>query len=203
MSAYPFHKANAACPPRREGQWQTGFARRSRLLAFGLCLALAGCQSLAVPDFKWRKPAPSLAANGPAGNANAAASPSLPPPVSAARARLAFVPLSGAPRPIADQLAKAIAHQSTSRQLQLTSANDPAVTYLIKGYISTAPDGDKTQLVYVWDILGTDRRRLHRISGWTHIVSVDGDPWASVGPAAIDTVASASLDALVAWFGTS
>ncbi|MHA1189868.1 MAG: hypothetical protein ACTSSQ_05340, partial [Alphaproteobacteria bacterium] len=95
-------------------------------------------------------------------------------------------------------MATAIARQSTSRQLQLTSANDPAATYLIKGYMSTVPDGNKTQLVYVWDILGNDRRRLHRISGWTHIASINGDPWAGVGPAAIDTVASASLDALVA-----
>ncbi len=200
--------------------WRALRGRHGVLAA--LCLAVAGCQSLAIPDFNWRQrlatapaqpahqaprqpdgqAAAQTSAGAPAASTTGAV-PSLPPPVPAAQARFAFAPLSGPPQPVADRLAAAVARHSGARNLQLTGAGDPAATYLVKGYLSLVPDDDMTRLAYVWDVLGPDRRRLHRISGWTAIAPAGGTGWGDVGPAALDTVAAAALDALAAWIGAA
>ncbi len=78
---------------------------------------------------------------------------------------LAFAPLSGPPRPVADALAKSFADAAVARSLRLAPYRRRKSAYVIKGFISVTPGENGTIAVYVWDVLSPELKRLHRISG--------------------------------------
>lgn len=122
---------------------------------------------------------------------------------ASSRVLIAFAPLSGAPQATADQLAMAIGQEAVRGNLRLTASGDPSATYTVKGYLSSLPKDGKTTLVYVWDILAPDRRRLHRISGEVPGQATGAQPWQSVSPTVLNQIAGKTVSDLVAWINRS
>ncbi len=116
--------------------------------------------------------------------------------------RLAFAPLTGPPQPVADDLARSFAGAAMARGLVLAPYRRRGSAYVVKGFISVAPGRNKTTAVYIWDVLGPDLKRLHRISGQSTAVTRVQDPWAALGPETLDAIAGATLDELADWLAT-
>lgn len=170
-------------------------ARRAASASALVAVVLAGCTATSRQTFV--APPVAVAAAAPAQTA------SLPAPVPLSQARIAFAPLTGAPQPVADVLAEAVARQSAEHGIALAPYGDSQADYTIKGYLSAEPAGAITRAVYVWDVLDRNLKRLHRVSGDVTAPVATADPWAALDPAALDELARQSMAALAAWLSPS
>jgi hypothetical protein len=115
---------------------------------------------------------------------------------------IAFAPLSGPPRPVADKLASSFAGASLARGLPLAPYRSRNSAFVVKGFISVASGDDGTTAVYVWDVLDADLKRLHRISGQTTDPAKATDAWNALSQQTLDTIAEATLDQLALWMAS-
>ncbi|MCQ0987685.1 hypothetical protein [Jiella marina] len=143
-----------------------------------------------------REPSPAIAAvetNEPQPEPQAepqlaAATPSpaqAAPPASPAVAQntvreVQFLPVVGAPEQNAEWLARALSEEAQATGLEIRPANGPVAPVRLKGYFSAFPDSGATKLVYVWDVIDPENRRVRRIQGQETIAGTDADPWAKV-----------------------
>jgi len=118
---------------------------------------------------------------------------------SAAEGRFAFAPLTGAPQPVADRLAAAIATASLRHNVPLASFAEGNATYIVKGYLSAVTHAGATRAIYVWDVLDGERTRLNRITGSVEVPVTADNPWDAIGGATLDRVAAETIAALAAW----
>ena len=137
----------------------------------------------------------------------AAAPPVTTPPdrtdeVPAANGRFAFAPLSGAPQPVADRLAASIAAASLQHNVPLAPFAEGNGAYIVKGYLSAVTEAGATRVIYVWDVLDSERTRLNRITGSVAVPATADNPWDVIGGATLDQVAAKTVDALAVWQAT-
>ncbi len=128
-----------------------------------------------------------------------AATPERTKETSPADGRFAFAPLTGAPQPIADRLAAAIASASLLHNVPLAPFAHGNATYIVKGYLSAVTQGGGTRAIYVWDVLDSERTRLNRITGSVEVPVTADNPWDAIGGATLDRVAAETIAALAAW----
>lgn len=122
-----------------------------------------------------------------------------PPAVPLAQAKFAFAPVTGAPATVLTNISAELGKEAFAQQVTLVPTNDPAATYIVKGYLSAVGDASGTILVYVWDVFDTSGRRVHRVSGQETAPGATRDPWAGVDAATATGVARQTISALVAW----
>lgn len=123
-------------------------------------------------------------------------------PIKGADARFAILPIIGAPTDISVAMSRALREDAESRNVTLVEQDDPSATYRVKGYLSAIGDASGASLVYVFDVLDTNGRRLHRISGQEHGNPASTDPWTGIRPATATAAARRAIDALADWAGT-
>ncbi len=117
----------------------------------------------------------------------------------AADGRFAFAPLTGAPQPVADRLAASIAAASLQHNVPLAPFADRNGAYIVKGYLSAVTEAGATRVIYVWDVLDSERTRLNRITGSVAVPATADNPWDVIGGATLDQVAAKTIDALAVW----
>ena len=122
-----------------------------------------------------------------------------PPAVPLSEAKFAFAPVTGAPATVLTNISAQLGKEAFAQQISLVPSDDPAATYIIKGYLSAIGDASGTILVYVWDVFDRSGRRVHRISGQETAPGAARDPWSGVDNAATTDVARQTISALVAW----
>jgi hypothetical protein len=169
----------------------TGLSRRRFLTLATAATALAACSPVRVPMPKMGEGPPNVGVKqairmGPA-------------PIKGAEAKFAFIQINGAPAPHRMAFEKAIEKEAGVRKLNVVQANDPAATYVVKGYLSAIGDSGGTLLVYVWDVTDTSGKRLHRVSGQEPGSGSSSDPWSGITDDAVTTAASRTIDDLVSW----
>ena len=120
----------------------------------------------------------------------------------AADVRFAFAPLSGAPQPVADRLAASIATASLQHNVTLAPFAEGNGAFIVKGYLSTVTEAGATRVIYVWDVLDSERTRLNRITGSVAVPVTADNPWDAIGGATLDQVAAKTIDALAVWQAT-
>jgi hypothetical protein len=160
--------------------------------------AIPVCLSLAVGACIGTTPPLPVGTTGaaPPGAATSGRADEAPP---AGDGRFAFAPLTGAPQPVADRLAAAIATASLRLNVPLAPFGEPNGAYIVKGYMSAVTQADTTQAIYVWDVLDSERNRLNRITGTIEIPATADNPWDAIGGATLDKVAAETVGALAAW----
>lgn len=115
---------------------------------------------------------------------------------------VAFLPVSNAPQTAISSLSASIRKAAANNNVPIVASVQDGAAYQVKGYFSALEDGSGTLLVYVWDILDRNNKRVYRISGQETSSSKSADPWGSVTPTMIDRVAVSTLSQLRSWLST-
>ena len=170
---------------------ETDISRRRFLTLAGVATALAGCSPMTVPMPKMGEGPPNVGVKqairmGPA-------------PIKGSEAKFAFIQINGAPATHRMAFEKALQTEAHLRKLNVVQPNDPAATYVVKGYLSAIGDSGGTLLVYVWDVIDTAGKRLHRVSGQEPGSGSSSDPWSGIKSEAVTIAAGRTIDDLVAW----
>ncbi len=105
---------------------------------------------------------------------------SLPKASAAASGSIRFLPIIGAPVQAITPLSKQLGAEARAHGLTIKSSTDASSEHILKGYFSTLKDGDKTTVVYVWDVLDGSGNRLHRIQGQESVPGGGADLWSGV-----------------------
>jgi hypothetical protein len=194
--------------------------RRSAVMAVFLCgSALAACTSTEqtldptaiTPPQSVQSASPAVAAtasvtDSTAGQGAAAANSAQPAAgqtaavVSSTRVKLA--PIVGATVEAATPLTERIAIKARERGIQLAGNADTSSTHVLKGYFSAITEGNKTTVIYVWDVLDSAGNRLHRIQGQMQSPAGRREGWASVSSKTMQGIADQTVDQLAAWLST-
>jgi len=112
------------------------------------------------------------------------------------------LPVSNAPQSAVSSLSSSIRSAATQNQVKIVNSIQDGATYQVKGYFSALEDGAGTLLVYVWDVLDKNNKRVYRISGQERTNKKSADPWAAVNDQMISKVANNSLAQLKSWLST-
>lgn len=115
---------------------------------------------------------------------------------------VAFLPVSNAPQSAVSNLSSSIRSAATQNQVTVVNSLQDGASYQVKGYFSALEDGSGTLLVYVWDVLDRNNKRVYRISGQERSNKKSADPWSAVTNQMITQVANNSLSQLKSWLAT-
>jgi hypothetical protein len=153
-------------------------------------------------------PAQSVQSASPAVAATASVADSAARPASgqtaaiSSSARVKFAPIVGATVEAATPLTERIAVKARERGIQLAGNADASSTHVLKGYFSAITEGNKTTVIYVWDVLDPAGNRLHRIQGQIQSPAGRAEGWASVPARTMQGIADQTIDQLAAWLAT-
>lgn len=113
-----------------------------------------------------------------------------------------FLPVSNAPQSAVSALAKSIREAAESASLPVVAGVEQGAQYQVKGYFSALEDGSGTLLVYVWDVLDRNNKRVYRINGQEQASTRSADPWSAITPQMLDRVARSTVSQLSNWIST-
>ena len=117
---------------------------------------------------------------------------------------VAIAPIIGPPNNVTAQLSTQLVgalRQGGVQAIQpVAGAAAPKSDYTLRGYIVAAKEAAGTKVSYIWDVTNPQGHRVNRITG-EEIVSgaATADPWASVTPQIMQTIASKTATSLSAW----
>lgn len=115
---------------------------------------------------------------------------------------VAFLPVSNAPQSAVSNLARSIRSAAAANRLPVVASVSQGAAYQVKGYFSALEDGSGTLLVYVWDVLDSNNKRVYRINGQEQTSGKSADPWNSVTPQMLDRVAQTTVTQLRGWLAS-
>lgn len=115
-----------------------------------------------------------------------------------------FAPIIGAPVDKVTPLSRRISARAKEQAITIVASTDVTATHVFKGYFSLLQEGTGTTIIYVFDVLDPTGNRLHRIQGQETVPTVAGaDPWASVQPATMETIADKTMADFKQWIATT
>lgn len=125
------------------------------------------------------------------------AAPVAPQPI----ARVALAPIIGAPEPVAKQISKQLAQSSERQRVVVLEDRDAKADYTLRGYIVASRDKAGIKVSYIWDLADQTGKRVNRITGEEVVGAAPNakDPWASVTPAVVQTIADKTASSLGSW----
>lgn len=117
-------------------------------------------------------------------------------------ARIAVVPVSGAPDNVARMLSEWVAEALEKQNVSVVKGRDAAAEYYLRGFVVAARDSGGTKLTYIWDV--TDKngsKRAQRFEGDQLVKGAAGaqDPWAAVDAKVVQGLAVQTADKIVKW----
>jgi len=115
---------------------------------------------------------------------------------------VAFLPVSNAPQTAVTNLARSIRNSAASNGLPVVASVQQGAQYQVKGYFSALEDGSGTLLVYVWDVLDRNNKRVYRINGQEQSTAKSSDPWGAVTPEMLNRVANTTVTQLKSWLAS-
>lgn len=119
------------------------------------------------------------------------------------KAKLAFVPLIGAPATVSAQLTANLMGEVEKQGIPVARTASEAADYTVKGYIVAAPEKSGSKLSYIWDVSDRSGQRAHRITGEEFAPGKTGtDPWATVDAGVLTRIAASTATQLAAWVPT-
>ncbi|HTO32740.1 MAG TPA: hypothetical protein VL202_16405 [Pararhizobium sp.] len=118
---------------------------------------------------------------------------------AAATGSIRFLPIIGAPVGAVTPLSKQLGSEARSHGLTIKSGSDPSSRHILKGYFSAFKDGNRTTVIYVWDVLDNSGNRLHRIQGQDVVEGSAADLWSAVPPQIMQGIATKTINAYLGW----
>jgi len=114
-------------------------------------------------------------------------------------ARVYFAPVVGAPVELVAALSKRLAAVGSANGITLVPQGTPGMTNEIKGYFSAFTENGSTSVIHVWDVVSPSGQRVHRIQGQEMVPGATADPWASVTPQTMDSIADKVMSQYILW----
>jgi hypothetical protein len=191
------------CALLSSGTWNRGYAQMMSTSKFFDGLANMYAVKLAVA----LSAALSLAgcAGGSTGSIFGTAAPAdVPAPVAATvapgKAKLAFLPVVGAPADISSKLNGRVVAAMSQQNIPIAKSAGEGSDYTVRGYVVAAPGKGVTKITYIWDVSDRAGQRANRVKGEELVKTQNGkDPWSAFDDAVIERIAQATTTQLAAW----
>jgi hypothetical protein len=172
-------------------------------LPLALSLAAAGCTSTgSALNVSTQPSGNAMAATAPSA-ANTTSSTAAPPAAELAaiapKTHIQFAPIIGATSEAVAPLSQRLAADARADGISIVPASTKGATHILKGYFSAFSEGQKTTVVYVWDVLDPSGNRLHRIEGQEMTSSDKGAGWSSVSGTLMQKIADDTMRQFTAW----
>ena len=188
--------------------------------ALTLLSALSACNSGSISEGLESAARPSQSVNQPSSSGTApsggqvaldASTTAVPPAQSQANQAgqqvaslptgrtVTFLPVSNAPQSAVTNLARSISSAASNAGVPVVGSVQQGAEFQVKGYFSALEDGSGTLLVYVWDVLDRNNKRVYRINGQEQSSSKSADPWGAISPEMLDRVAKTTVSQLKSW----
>ena len=116
---------------------------------------------------------------------------------------ISFLPVEGAPQSAVTTLSNSLRESARRHGLTVALANQTQSKYRVKGYFSALNDGSGTLLIYIWDIIDANGKRLHRINGQERSGTEKPDPWQAITNTELQRVADATAGSLKSWLNNN
>lgn len=149
--------------------------------------ALAGCES-----------GSNLLAGGDnAGPQTAIATP--PAATNAQTARLEIAPVIGAPDNISRDLQTQLTASMERNKISVARAPGGKGEYTLRGYIVAAREKTGSKISYIWDVTDQTGKRANRITGEEFAAGAGKDPWSSITPQIVQSIADKTAAQIASW----
>lgn len=174
---------------------ETALSAYKKVIAVGVAglmgLGLAGCET----------GTGLFAANNGAVQPQAAV---VSPPAQQAQqqraAKVSIAPIIGAPDTVAKQLQAQLTANIQAQRITVAQQPTEKAEYTLRGYVVSAREKTRTKVSYIWDVTDQTGKRVNRITGEEVVVGPQQrDPWASVTPQVLQTIATKTATSLSAW----
>ena len=117
--------------------------------------------------------------------------------------KIAIAPVIGAPDAVAKQLQTQLATVIEGKQISVAKPPSDKAEYTLRGYVVSAREKTRTKVSYIWDVTDQTGKRVNRITGEEVLTGPQSkDPWASVTPQVVDTIAGKTAGSLATWLPT-
>lgn len=133
----------------------------------------------------------------------APSAPEAPSPIvesAIASTHLEIAPVTGAPRNVVPPLSRAMASRGREIGLDFTRGGG-ITTHTLRGFFSINDDGGEVRVVYIWDVVTPEGRRVHRIRGQETIPGTlnGADPWRGVSSDVMARIGRSTIDRFATW----
>lgn len=116
---------------------------------------------------------------------------------AAGQTRVTIAPVVGAPEAVGRQLSSQLASAAERQRVSIAKAAGDPSDYTLRGYMVAAKERSGVKLSYIWDLTDTQGKRVNRFQGEEIVAGGDNkDPWASISPAVIQTIADKTATGL-------
>ncbi|MCS0501473.1 hypothetical protein [Ancylobacter mangrovi] len=105
---------------------------------------------------------------------------------------IAFESIDGPPEAVFDKLVASLGTEANARKIQVVSREGDAA-YRVRGYLAASVEGGKGSVDWVWDVFDADHERVLRVAGVEEL-GKGKDVWSELDDAAVERIASQSLD---------
>lgn len=113
-----------------------------------------------------------------------------------------FLPVLGPPQSAISQLSSSIRNSAQGNSVTIIPKGQTGATYQVKGYFSALDDGTGTRLIFIWDVLDRNGRKIHRISGEERTSSRNANPWSAIDSGMITNIVERTMQNLRGWMST-
>lgn len=155
------------------------------VLFVSAALALSGCGTT------------NLLGGGSDSAASVLADPAANSAPDASQPRVAIAPIVGAPEAVGRQLTTQITQAAERQRVAIAKTPSDRSDYTLRGYMVAAKERAGIKLSYIWDLTDSSGKRVNRYQGEEIVAGGDSrDPWTSVSPQVIQTVADKTASGL-------
>ena len=174
--------SSARARERRTLLWTVG----STLLMSLAVLGLGGCESASNILGGGNSPSPQAAL-------------SQPQAAAAQTAKIQIAPVIGSPENVARDLQTQLASSISHNGVTVATASNATSEYVVRGYVVAAREKTKAKISYIWDVTDQSGKRVHRITGEEVTPGAGKDPWASVTPQVVQSIADKTATQIASW----
>ena len=164
--------------------WTTSI--RTALLASILTLGLAGCET-------------GSNILGGAGNTGPQAAITPTQPATTQTARIEIAPVIGAPENVARDLQTQLTSSIERNKISVAAAPSGKGEYVLRGYIVAAREKTGSKISYIWDVTDQTGKRANRITGEEFAAGAGKDPWSTVSPQIVQSIADKTAAQIASW----
>lgn len=126
-----------------------------------------------------------------------------PAPAQQPVAKIALLPIVGAPESVARQIELDFTGNVLQQRVAVATSKDERVDYTLRGYLVAAKEKNNTKVSYIWDVTDPSGKRVNRVTG-EEVLPGGGskDPWAALTPQVTQTLAAKAATSFTSWLST-
>ena len=161
---------------------------RTALIVSLAAFALAGCES-----------GSNILSGGGAIAPQASLTPPPPQPATGQLAKIEIAPVIGAPDNISRDLQTQLTSAMGRSKISVAQAPGGKGEYTLRGYIVAAREKTGSKISYIWDVTDQAGKRANRITGEEFAAGAGKDPWSTVTPQIVQSIADKTAAQIASW----